>query len=106
MLKINKQLNRPDGGKINSGSIITFDPIPRTNDGDVVFSMKHYVSETTLNNSKKPIHKIDEFDYTIKRPTTPDEFASLNNAGAVDLMTGWLVTELESKLGVGTIETI
>lgn len=103
-IKINKQLNRPDGSKVSSGSIIKYDTRLNGKSLIVWFFLNHYISTAAFEAEKQPINSINEFKYTLYRECTPEEWAELNKAGSAELVEGWLKEVLDSEMGEGYVE--
>ena len=106
MLKINKQLNRPDGGEVQSGSVIKYDVRLNTKSSTVWFFLNHYISEDTLNEGKQNISKINEFNYKLYRECSQVEWDMLNDSNSAELVAGWLLELIENKIGSGYIQII
>lgn len=105
-IKINKQLNRPDGGKVSSGSIVKYDTRLNGKTMIVWFFLNHYISQTSIDSEKETIPKIEQFNYKIFKDCTPEQWAKLNDAGSAELVESWLKEELEKQIGIGYIEII
>ncbi len=108
-LQINKQLTRPDGDTIASGSIIKMNISQNEIDDKyfVVFKMSHYVDAQAVIDKKDHIQKIDEFGYI---ETLEVNFGlwtmMLNNPNSRTLVEGWLKDIIEGYIGVGFIDVI
>lgn len=105
-IKVNKRLNRPDGGIVASGSIVKYDTRLNSKSLVVWFFLNHYITQTALDNGKRPIQAIKEFEYKIFKECTPEDWAKLNDSGSAQLVEGWLKSELETRLGEGLVEII
>lgn len=104
MITINKELNRPDGGKVASGSIIKYNTRFNADNGYVVwFYLNHFVDVASFDSGKEKVHQIDEFSYTQYKECTQAEWDSLNDAGSAVLVESWLKDILELELGEGNV---
>lgn len=107
MLKINKQLNRPDGGKVNSGSIVKYSTRFNTKGGLVIwYFLDHYLNSTSLENGKKTIPETLEVPKSMYKECTEEEWAKLNEAKSAEQVELWLKEGLEGIIGEGYIEII
>jgi len=107
MIKINKQLSRPDGGVVASGSIV------KSNtdfDGDeliVKYRIKHYITVAAMDAGKETIPAVTNFGYYLNRQCTAQEWADLfTEAGAGNQVELWLQTIIDELIGVGNTEII
>lgn len=114
-IKINKQLNRPDGGVVPSGSIATSNPkmvsakVPTANDaGTVLFPIVLAFDQASLDADKVGVPAITEFSYRgINKTCTQAEWDAMNdNADAGALVNGWMQTAIEQIIGVGNTEIL
>lgn len=107
MIKINKQLTRPDGGKVSTGSLLKYNPKQNGDKLTVVYFLTHYISQSALDIGKLPIQKVEEFSYVQEKQCTQEEFdAMINDAGAGALVEGWLVEIIDGLIGVGNTEIV
>jgi len=110
-IKINKQLNRPDGGEIAAGSIVDFNQKTNATEEDtgiVFFLIKHYISQAAIADGKETIPVITEFKYTLSKVCTTEEWSQLlmgENQTSV-LLHDWLKEIIDSKIGLGNTEII
>jgi len=101
MIKITKQLQRPDGGTVASGSLIKFNPLFNKDSLSVRYNMTHYFSQSALDSKKKPVPGVTNFPYVLIKMCTPDEYLKLELADAPTLVEQWLADEIGGKIGVG-----
>ena len=102
MIKIEKQLQRPDKGTLSAGSLIDFTTIFPTGTLIVRYNLTHWFNE--LAKSEKqwlPIAGVINFDYTLMKECTEEEYAQLNEAGSADLVELWLQELIDAKIGIG-----
>lgn len=108
-VKINKQLDRPDGGKVASGSIAVCDnPQPIGESKAVVFRIAIYLNQTAIDSGKKPIPALDKFPkFKLVKQCTDTEWDALNDdAGAGALMATFMKECIDTVLGDGFTEII
>ena len=106
MIQINKQLNRPDGGVVAPGSLIKFEPKFNKDALTVTYFLTHYVSQTAIDEGKKPIPGVEDFKYQIQKQCDVDEYLKLNDAGAADLVEEWLKEIIDGLIGAGNTEIV
>ncbi len=112
-IKINKQLNRPDGGKVASGSVVEFNTTTVDSEKKVVFYCKQYLSETARDNGKTPVPAIveigsDSSPYYLSKYCTDEEWDDLTigeNQTAI-LLNQWLQEIIDSLIGLGYTEIV
>lgn len=108
-VKINKQLTRPDGGTVSSGSIaVCNNPQQLVNYQQVVFKTQFYITETALEKGKQPVPKLDKFP-TMKliKTCSNDEWTALNDDAGAGALVGTFMQEcIDSILGDGFTELI
>ena len=108
-IKINKELARPDGGKVSAGAIATCNsPRPVTNTMQIVFALVIYITQTALDNGKQPIPKLDKFPrMKVIKQCDEAEWTALNddpNAGA--LMATFMQEAIDAEIGDGFTEIV
>lgn len=108
MIKINKQLQRPDKGTLSSGSLINYTARFLQDSLTVVYDLTHWFNQLAKDDPEqwKPVASITNFEYRLKKVCTPEEWASLEDAGSPELVEGWLKEIIDSKIGVGNTEII
>ena len=106
MIKINKQLDRPDGGKVPSGSLIQSEPMFKKEQLKVIWKLTHWLSQSAIDSDKMPIPIITNFDYWITKQCTEEEFAKLNDAGSAELVENWLKEIIDASIGLGYTEIV
>ena len=88
-IKINKQLNRPDGGTVSSGSIASSNPrmIEQEAGGVVKFITTLHFSESAMNDDKPGVPAVTQFSYKgLQKTCTQAEWDAMNDeadAGAL-----------------------
>ena len=112
-IKINKQLNRPDGGKITSGSVATSNPSFDEGNMRVIFPTYLYVSEASKNEGKAVIPACVELTSRKSMPKrlvkqcTIEEWEAINlgaNAGILTMQ--WFQTCIDEVIGAGFTEEL
>ena len=108
MIKINKQLQRPDGGTVSSGSIIDYNSKFIGKTKQVVYFLKHYFSESAIENGKRAIPAITNFAYRQVKECSDAEWIELNMGPDPSgvLVQLWLQEIIDSKIGEGFTEII
>lgn len=110
MIKINKQLQRPDKGTLSAGSIIDFTTIFPTGTLSIRFNLTHWFNESAKNAPKvdgwKPVAGIKNFSYILIKECTKEEYEKLNEAGSSDLIELWLKELIDNAIGEGNSEII
>jgi hypothetical protein len=107
MIKINKQLQRPDKGTLSSGSIIDFTTIFPTGTLLVRYNLTHWFNEESKEEDGwLPVAGVKEFSYKIVKEYTPEDYAKLNEAGSADLVEQWLKELIDATIGEGYTEII
>jgi len=108
-VKINKQLNRPDGGVVASGSLaVCNNPMPLVNTKQVVFLSPIYLTETSYDNGKTNIPAIDQFKtFKLVKQCDDAEWDALNDdAGAGVLMGTFMAECIDAVIGAGFTELV
>ena len=107
MIKINKQLQRPDGGTVSAGSIVDYSTRMLGSTMQVVYYLKHYFSQTAIDEGKPTIPAVTNFNYKIVKNCTEQEWEELNlDAGAGPRVQDWLKEILDELIGAGNTEII
>ena len=102
MIKIDKQLQRPDKGTLSAGSIIDFTTIFPTGTLKVRYNLKHWFSEAAKEEGTwLPVAGVTNFSYIMVKDCTREEYDQLNNAGSADLVEGWLKELIDAEIGIG-----
>jgi len=108
-VKINKQLNRPDGGLVASGSLaVCNNPQQIVSTKQVVFVCPIYLTETAFDNGKKNVPEIDQFKtFKLVKQCTDQEWTDLNDAAGAGVLVGTFMQEcIDAVLGDGFTELI
>ena len=107
MIKINKQLQRPDKGTLSSGSIIDYNARFIGETMQVVYDLTHWFNELARTEEEwKPVASITNFKYKQVKQCSEAEWNELNNAGSPTLVQDWLKEIIDSKIGEGYTEII
>jgi len=107
MIKINKQLQRKDKGAVSTGSIIDFTTFFISEKLIIRYNLTHWFSQAAKDESTwLPISGITEFDYTIIKECTVEEWTLLDEAGSAELVQNWLKEIIDSKIGTGKTEIV
>lgn len=107
MIKINKELQRPDKGKLPSGTIIHYTAQFLEVTKSVKYNLKHWFDELARGEgSWQPIDGVTDFEYRQVKECSDDEWDSLNDAGVAEMIKLWLQEIIEDKIGTGTTEII
>ena len=107
MLQINKQLTRPDGTTVDSGSVINPQPQADHITKVIRYNMAHHVNQAAIDDGLEAIRGgVLEFEYSQPRECTQAEWDSLDGPGYYLLIDTWLKVILEAKIGVGFITII
>ena len=110
MIKINKQLQRPDKGTLSSGSIIDYTAQFIGSKKVIRFNLTHWFNLAAKDAPKEdgwlPVAGITEFKYTQLRECTDAEWDSLDNAGSAVMVQDWLKDIIDAKIGAGNTELI
>ena len=110
MIKINKQLQRPDKGMVSSGSIIYYTAQFIEEKNTIRFNLTHWFSlsakETSNTDGWLPIPKVKDFSYIQLKECTDEQWKLLDDAGSAALVKDWLKEIIESQIGLGNTEII
>jgi hypothetical protein len=107
MIKIDKQLQRPDKGTLSAGSIINFTTIFPTGTLKVRYNLTHWFSEAAKSEEGwLPVAGITNFSYIMIKECTEEEYAQLNDAGSTVLVEVWLQELIDAKIGDGYTQII
>lgn len=110
MIKINKQLQRPDKGMLAAGSILDAKTRFIPNDLTVVWNLTHWFNELAKETAKEdvwfPVVGVNNFGYIQSKICTPEEWAMLDEAGTPELLEGWLQKIIDKAIGEGNTEII
>jgi len=107
MIKINKQLQRPDGENVSAGSIVDYTTRMVGESMTVIYFIKLYFSQSAMENGKLTVPAVDNFGYKIVKNCTEQEWLDMNtlpNAGL--LVQDWLQDIIDELIGVGNTEII
>ncbi len=107
-LKINKQLNRPDGQKIPAGSIAESNPIFVESEKAIKFPTKLMFNQDSIDNKKTPIPCIVEFKFNrLVKQCTDDEWTKVNDDANAGLLVSQFYQECIDDMGMkGSTEII
>ena len=109
MIKINKQLKRPDTGPLASGSILAYKIATVEGKQKINYFLTLYYNQAAYDSDPRPpaVTGIDDFIFTQVKNCTDAEWAQLNDdAGSGLLIETWLKEIIEAIIGVGTCELI
>jgi len=107
MIKIDKQLQRPDKGTLSSGSIIDFTTIFPTGILSVRYNLTHWFNELAKSEGNwLPVQGVTNFKYVLIKECTEEEYAKLNETGSADLVEEWLKELIDTSIGEGYTEII
>lgn len=108
-VKINKALNRPDGGSVSSGSLaVCNNPQQLVNSMQVVFLTNFFITETAYQNGKTPIPQLDKFpSMKLIKQCSEEEWADLNDSAGAGALVGLFMQEcIDAIIGGGSTEII
>ena len=100
MIQINKQLERPDGGVVPSGSLLNYST-KFGQDLTANFYLTHWLDQDSKDAGKLPIASILDFKYALSKQCTAEEWVLLNEAGSALLVENWLKSLIDSEIGAG-----
>lgn len=109
IVKINKQLDRPDGGKVASGSIaVCNEPRQVINKKTVVFLMPIFLNQTAIDNKKSHIPALVLFPiFKLIYKCTDEEWAELIDDSSAGAYMGLLMEKaIAAQIGDGFTELI
>jgi hypothetical protein len=106
MIKINKQLKRPDGGTVSSGSILNYNTRFIGNGMIISYDLTLYFSQSALDNGMKKVPSVLDFKYRLNKECTIEEWAKLNDSGSADLVQNWLKDLIDTEIGTGFTELV
>jgi len=107
MIKIKKQLQRPDGGTVTSGSIIDYNSKFVGSNKTVNYFLTHYVNQAAIDSGKDKIHAVTNFIYVQKKVCTDEEWIALNTHPNAGMQTQiWLQEIIDAAIGSGNTEII
>lgn len=108
MIKINKKLNRPDGGTVAAGSIIDYNSRFIGKGMIISFQLMHHFSEAALEDGKPLIAKITNFAYRLNKECSEEEWAELMTGSEASgiLVETWLKEMIDALIGAGNTEII
>lgn len=106
MIKITKQLTRPDGGNVSANSILDYNAKFVGNKKAVIFKLSLYFSQAALDSGKPPVRAVTNFFMKETKICTEAEWAKLNEAGSHDLVQVWLKDLIDLKIGLGFTEIV
>lgn len=106
MIKINKQLQRPDGGTVSSGSLLDYNTRFIGNGKIISYDLTLYFSQSALDSGKKKVPSVVNFKYRINKHCTEAEWLKLNDAGSADLVQEWLKDLIDIEIGQGFTEIV
>jgi hypothetical protein len=110
MIKINKQLQRPDKGTLSSGSLIYFSTQFNGEKKVVRFNLTHWFNQLAKDNHEidgwKPVEEVTDFKYMLIKECTNEEWDALDGSGSTLMVKGWIKELIDSKIGDGYTEII
>ncbi len=109
IVKITKQLDRPDGGKVASGSIaVCNSPRQVVNEKAVVFIIAFFINQTAIDSGKTNIPQLVKFP-TMKlvKMCSDDEWTELSDDAGAGALVGKFMKEcIDAAIGDGFAELI
>lgn len=107
MIKINKQLQRPDGGTVSSGSIIDYNSRFIGKGMIISFDLMHHFSKVALEADKPLIPSITNFPYKLNKECTIEEWSDIFTKPDAGIYVETLLKDLiDEKIGEGNTEII
>ena len=106
MIKITKELQRPDKGIVPTDSLVNYTARFLQDELTVVFDLVHWLNQEAKDGEWLPIPKVIEFDYRLSRLCTVEEWMKLDDAGASSMVEEWLKEVIDGKIGVGYTEIL
>ena len=109
IVKITKQLDRPDGGKVASGSIaVCNSPRQVVSEQAVEFNTEFFINQTAIDNGKTNIPALVKFPkMKLIKMCSDDEWTELNDDAGAGALIGKFMTEcIDEVLGDGFTELI
>lgn len=105
MIEITKQLMRPDGGKIAANSILIVSHLLNP-DKTINYRLRHYISQSAIDQGKKPIPEASNLSYKQKKVCTNQEWEDLNSGNSQEKVLLMLKPILESEVGKGNVKIL
>lgn len=93
-LKINQTLHTPDGGTVNTGSIVKFFAYFPEDSYDLECGISLYRSQTDYDNGKQKIREVVQFPMKFEKTFTEVEYAALTPVIIHDELKAWLLDQL------------
>jgi hypothetical protein len=99
-LKINQTLHTPDGGTVNTGSIVKFYAYFPEDSLNLECGLSLYRSQADYDAGKQKIKAVDEFSMKFEKTFTEEEYGALTPVIIHDEVKAWILDQL------GTEDTI
>jgi len=107
MIKITKQLQRPDGGTVSANSIIDYNTKFVGINKTLNFFLTHYFNQSAFDEGKEKIPAVINFKYVQVKKCTDEEWLAINTEPNAGIKTQeWLEEILTGLVGVGNTEII
>ncbi len=107
MIKINKELQRPDGGNVAAGSILDYNTKFIGKGKMTMFTVFLYYSREALDDGKVTVPSITDFKFRLTKKCSDQEWIDvMTKANAGELTQGWLKDLVDAKIGLGNTEII
>jgi len=104
-LKINEELNTPDGGVVASGSLVKFSTIFPEKGYNVDYNLSIYRSETDYDNGMSKIRRINEFPNNYNLVLDQAGYLALDPEGVNEYLKYWVLEKLGYSSGAtGIVE--
>lgn len=107
MIKINKSLQRPDGGNVSAGSIIDYNSRFIGKGMIISFVLMHHFNESAIETDKPLIPKIKNFAYRLNKECTEEQWATIFTQPDAGIYVETLLKEMiDALIGAGNTEII
>ena len=107
MIKINKQLQRPDGGTVSAGSIVDYNSKFIGKGMIISFQLMHYFSESAIESGKTLIPAITNFKYRLNKECTAEQWVEIFTQANAGIYVETLLKDLiDEKIGEGFTEIV
>jgi hypothetical protein len=93
-LKINQTLHTPDGGTVNTGSIVKFFAYFPEDSLNLECGLSLYRSQDDYDAGKQKIKTVDEFSMKFEKTFTEAEYGALTPVIIHDELKAWLMDQL------------
>ena len=107
MIKINKQLQRPDGGTVSAGSIIDYNSKFIGKGMIISFQLMHHFSESAIEGGKPLIPSITNFKYRLNKECTAEQWSEIFTQPDAGIYVETILKDLiDEKIGAGFTEIV